>query len=224
MSTVVPRDPLDKIGFYENHNGTWTTHATALGTSTTEMGVLTAKTTAARDAYDAQQQARTQARSATLLYHEAVREMGTAGSDVIKKIKAKAAVDGLSVYALAEIPAPGTPQPVGPPGTPTDFSVKLTPGGVLHLAWKCVNPPGAGGTIYQVARQLGLSGEMQIIGASGQRKFADPSVPAGTALVTYRIQALRSTVAGTANEFTVKFGGAGGAMTAQVVSAPKLAA
>lgn len=40
----------------------------------------------------------------------------------------------------------------------------------------------------------------------------------------YRIQAVRSTIAGVANEFTVNLGVSGGEMTATVVSAPKLAA
>jgi hypothetical protein len=68
---------------------------------------------------------------------------------------------------------------------------------------------------------------MQIIGAAGNKRFADATVPAGTAQVTYCVTALRSTVAGAPGQFTVKFGAApgGGALTASVVpSAPKLAA
>jgi hypothetical protein len=107
---------------------------------------------------------------------------------------------------------------------PTDFTATLDPTGVLNLAWKCANPPGASGTIYQVSRQVGAAGTMQIIGAAGDKKFIDATLPIGSTQVTYRIMALRSTVAGTPNEFTVKFGVTGGEMTASVVAAPKLAA
>jgi hypothetical protein len=228
MSSVVPRERLARIGWYETRDPVWSANATALGTTTVEVGALATKVAAARTAYDAQQLARAQAKAATTAYYNAVTAMSEAGVDVIQKIKAKAAVDGDSVYVLALIPPPAAPQPIGPPGMPTDFTAALDPSGTLNLAWRCVNPAGAGGTIYQVARQIGSAGggggEMQIIGATGQRKFADPTVPAGTAQVTYRIQALRSTVAGTANEFTVKFGVSGGAMTARVVGAAKLAA
>jgi hypothetical protein len=55
-----------------------------------------------------------------------------------------------------------------------------------------------------------------------------PDYPAGTASVSYRIQAVRSTLSGAPADFTVNFGvGGGGEMTASVVggaAVPKLAA
>lgn len=225
MASILPPKPLDKVAFFENHNATWSTEATAIGTTTTEVAALSTKTVAARDAYNAQQLAHDQAKAATNAWHDAVRDMTAAGNDILKKIKAKAAVDGNSVYDLALIPPPSTPTPIGPPGTPADFTATLDQFGALTLAWKCVNPAGATGTIYQVSRQLGSTGAMQIIGAAGDKKFVDPTVPAGTDQVTYRVVALRSTVAGQPGGFTVRFGVSGdGVTTASVVPAPKLAA
>jgi hypothetical protein len=224
MGTILPGTRIGKVEYFESHNGIWTTNAVAIGTSAPEMTALAAKTVAARAAFVNQQEARTAAKTATNAFHAAVRDLADAGTDVIMKIKAKAAVDGETVYDLAGITPPAPPSPKPAPGQPYLFAATLDADGALHLAWKCVNPPGSVGTIYQVARKVGATGEMQIIGATGQRKFVDPAVPAGSAQITYRVQALRSTVAGLPGTFTVLLGVAGGAMTAQVVGAPKLAA
>jgi hypothetical protein len=155
-----------------------------------------------------------------------VRDLQNAGSDIIKQIRAKAAVDGDNVYVLAQIPAPALPSPVPPPGTPTDFIVTLNPDGSLKLRWKCANPAGSMGTMYQVSRRIGSGGPLVQIGGSGVKSFLDATVPAGTPAVTYQITAARSTALGVAAQFVVNFGvGGGGEMTASVVQgSPKLAA
>lgn len=125
---------------------------------------------------------------------------------------------GLSVRA--------TPEPVPQPGTPTSFKVTLNADGSLDLGWKCKNPPGSRGTIYQVWRKIG-AGEFTYVGGTGARKFVDSTVPAGTAGVTYQLQAVRSTAVGDWAQFNVNFGmTAGGTMTAAVAEAApaKLAA
>jgi hypothetical protein len=109
---------------------------------------------------------------------------------------------------------------------PTAFKVTLNPDGSLELTFKCSNPAGAGGTIYQVSRKIG-AGAWQMIGGSGEKKFLDDTVPTGTASVSYRVQAVRSTQKGTANYFTVNFGvGGGGEMTATLAEPqpPRIAA
>ena len=114
---------------------------------------------------------------------------------------------------------------------PNTLKVTLNPDGSLVLKWACANPVGSSGTIYQVYRRTGAAGAFAPVGASGKKEFVDATVPAGVASVTYRIQAIRSTQAGTANDFTVNFGvGGGGEMTATLAaeqggpSAPKIAA
>ncbi|MEY2426035.1 MAG: hypothetical protein QOI61_1607 [Actinomycetota bacterium] len=91
------------------------------------------------------------------------------------------------------------------------------------MKWKCSNPR-ASGTIYQVWRRLQSETEFEYLGGTGEKKFTDPTVPAGSATTLYKIQAVRSTAKGPWGLCTVLFGvGAGGAMTASVVQAPPAA-
>jgi hypothetical protein len=219
--SVLPKKPLERIQFLENHLATWSTNATAIGSSAAEITALTTKVSAARAGFDDQQLARDAAQTATLNYQLLVRTMRDAASDLIKKVKSKAATDGDNVYVLAAIPAPATPSPVGPPGTPSNFTVELAQNGAITLKWKCVNPVGAAGTIYQVSRRIGASGEFGFVGASGRKKFVDATLPAGSGPVTYQITAQRSTSSGEPAQFTVSFGvGGGGEMTASIASTP----
>lgn len=211
----------EKIAFYENHTTPWSTSAVAIGTTTTAVTDLTTKTTAARAAFNAQQSAQAAAKAATLTLKMAVDAMARTGSDIIKQIRAKAATAGDGVYTLAQIPAPALPGPVGAPGTPTGFSVSLGADGTLGLKWKCANPAGAVGTIYQVWRRVNgtpsASVDFAYLGGTGTRAFTDTTLPAGSAAVTYQVQAVRSTSAGPAAQFNVNFGvSGGGSMTASV--------
>ena len=226
MSKILPQGAVERVEWFENHNAAWSSNAVAIGTSAAAVASLTTKTTAARSAFNAQQLAFENAKAATQTFKDAVRAMTDAGSDIIKQVKAKAATDGNTVYTLALIPVPATPTPLPPPGTPSDFRVELNPDGSLKLRWKCVNPPGSSGTIYQVSRRTGSAGAFSVVGATGAKNFLDPTVPAGTPAVTYQVQAVRSTSNGVAAQFTVNFGvGGTGEMTAMVVtSSPKLAA
>jgi hypothetical protein len=217
---IVPPKPAEKITWYEAHIAPWTSHAVAIGSSAPEITALDTLTQSARAKRTAQQAAQDAARTATNEYREAVLAMAVAGSQVLKKVKAKAATTA-GVWDLAQIPPPATPSPVGPPGMPTAFKVTLNPDGSLELTWKCSNPAGASGTIYQVSRKLGTSGGWQMIGGSGDKKFLDDSVPAGVASVAYRVQAVRSTQKGVANDLIVNFGvGGAGEMTASVETTP----
>lgn len=138
---------------------------------------------------------------------------------------------GLVHGTLAEIPAPATPEPKGPPGTPNTMTVTLNGNGSLNLKWKCPNPAGTSGTVYQVYRRVGGTGEFTYLGGSGAKLFVDATVPAGATQLTYQIQAVRSTAIGLWATFNVNFGtNVGGGVTASVTEAvattqaPKLAA
>lgn len=232
MSTV-PSKPILKLAFYEAHIDPWNTSATLIGLVTTEVTALNAKAVAARAAYLAHVAAQDAAAAATLDFATKIRQLHNApgaGADMIRKIRTRAiTTNDPGVYVLAAIPAPATPSPVGPPGTPTTFKATLNPDGSLKITFKCPNPAGSVGTIYQVARQLDGAGPFVPLTGTGSRSFIDASVPAGSSSVTYRIVAVRSTAVGDAGQFTVNFGtGAGGEMIASVVSAgavaPKIAA
>jgi hypothetical protein len=225
MSNILPPTALAKVEFFENHTADWSSNAVAIGTTAGAVTALTTKTTAARAAYNAQQLAQEQAKAATQTFKDAVAAMALAGTDIIKQVKAKAATDGNSIYTLALLPVPAIPAPIPAPGTPTNFVVELSQGGALTIKWKCANPAGSQGTMYQVSRRIGSTGPLIIIGATGNKRFVDDSVPSGSASVTYRIVAIRSTAQGAEALFTVNFGVSGeGEMIASVVSSPKLAA
>jgi hypothetical protein len=229
--SVLPLAKVARIEFCENHNTPWSANAVAIGTTAAEVTALQTKTVAARDAFNAQQAAQNAARAATNDFNLAVEAMTQAAADIIKQVKTKAAISGNSVYSLAEIPAPATPSPKPPPGPVTDFVVTLDGNGALNLRWKCINPPGAAGTIYQVWRRIGATGDFTYLGGSGAKSFVDDTLPAGSASVTYQIQGVRSTANGPWSQFNVNFGVTpGGMMTASVVEVggasptPKLAA
>jgi hypothetical protein len=225
MGSILPHGPVQRVEFFESRQDDWQANATGIGTTTTAVTALTAKVTAARDAYNAQQLAFAQAKAATQTFKDAVAAMTLAGTEIIKAVKAKAATGGNAVYTLALLPVPATPTPVPPPGTPTDFTATLNPDGSLKLKWKCANPAGSSGTIYQVSRKVGTAGAFTVVGGSGLKTFDDATVPAGVAAVTYQVQAVRSTAAGVPAQFVVNFGvGGGGEATASVMSTPKLAA
>jgi len=229
--TVVPEKRLEKIEFYEAHIAPWTTNATAIGLTGEQVTALDGLTTAARNAYDNAVAARQASKTATQAYYDAVTAMHAgpgAGQDMIDTIRNYAQTgDDPNVYTLAEIPPPATPSAAPPPGTPFDFNINLLQDGSVRLNWKCDNPSGTQGTVYEVLRQDSGESTFTFVGAAGSRTFTDGSIPAGAAPVTYRITAVRSTLRGNPAQFTVSFGAGGdGEMGATFVeTAPaKLAA
>ena len=127
---------------------------------------------------------------------------------------------GLSVRA--------TPTPMPPPGTCSDFKVELMGDGSVQTTWKGNNPTGMSGVTYQIWRRFGSEGEFSFAGASGEKKFVDSAIPAGTQQVQYQIRGIRPTAAGGWAQYNVNFGQASsGQATASGVEtkvSPKLAA
>ena len=230
---IAPSKPVERAAFYQEKSaspdGPWVLQATNIGTTTAAVSDLNAKAQTALDKWQVALAARAAAKTATQDFYQAIATMSEAGADVIQSVRTKAGVSGPEIWTLADLPAPATPSPVGPPGTPDGFRAELVQGGALLLSWKCQNPKGAVGTVYQIARQA-AGGAMTILGATGKKSFIDETLPSGLAQVTYKITAIRSTKQGLPGEFTVKFGvGGSGEMTATVVAAgaggaPKLAA
>jgi hypothetical protein len=205
--SLVPDAKADKIAFFETRLAPWADHAAEIGTSTEAVSNLTDKTNDARAAFIEQQAAQATAQSATLKMKMAIDAMATAGANIIRQIRTQAATTGDDgVYSLASIPPPAEPSPIGAPGQPEQFSFKVDAIGVLFLKWKCKNPQGAVGTMYQVSRRIGSDSGFTYIGGSGTKSFIDDTLPAGTATVIYQIQAVRSTKVGPAATFNVNFG------------------
>lgn len=233
---VVPEDIQARIEFFEQHTGAakaWATRAAQIGLLPADVTAADLKVVACRAAYENQKLLQQQARAATLGLRATLADMSTAGAELIRKIRVKAQSEGGGpatdhIYELAEMPAPSTPSPAGPPGDPYKFVVKLENTGAVTMSFKCDNPKGTTGTIYQVARQLGGTGPFVNIGAVGVKKFTDESLPVGTGTVVYRVFAQRSTARGNAVDLTVKFGTTSAGMTTlsfdQPTPSPRMAA
>ena len=215
---TIPVTKVGKIEFCESHVEAWTTNAVAIGTSSPAVTSWSTQTTAARAAYQAQQLAQSAAKDATNNLNLAVRALSTSTSAIVKQVRAKADMAGDGVYSLASLPPPVTPVPMPAPGQPYGFTVALNALGALTLKWKCNNPSGSQGTVYQIWRKIGppSTEALVYIGGSGKKEFTDATLPAGSMAVTYQIQAARSTAVGPWATFKVHFGVSGGSMTASV--------
>lgn len=220
---VIPDKRADKVSFFRAHNTPWAASAVQIGTTQQAVTDLDTKTTAAQDKLDAQAAAHQAAKAATLAANDAIDAMVNAGADIIKAIRAKAAVDGNSVYELAEIPAPASPSPVNTLGQPEKFTVELGQDGALTLKWKCASPR-ASGTTYQVWRSLDGGANFAYLGGCGAKSYTDRTVPGGCASILYRVQATRSTASGPWATFMVLYGVSPAGQITASVAQPRIAA
>ena len=149
------------------------------------------------------------AQTATQRMRKALDKMATMGASIILQVRSKAATDGDAIYPLASLPIPAKPSPIAEPGTPTRFDSEMRSDGSLMLKWKCKNPAGAVGTMYHIERAIGITGPMVWIGTSGEKKFVDESIPAGTASILYQVRAVRSTKVGPQGTHIVHLCGSG---------------
>ena len=211
--SIVPSTDIGRITFYEAHIAPWSLIPAQIGLLSSDCVSLASLILNARKTYNEQQVALEAAKAATLTMHNAVLKMHALGAADIAKIKAYAeATSNPNVFPLAQIPAPATPSPVGPPGTPTSFNVSLTQDGFVTLKWKCNNPSGASGTVYEVRRRVGTTNMFAYLGTEGRKSFTDETLPSGSLGVTYMITAIRSTKRGTPAQFNVNFGVGGDGM------------
>jgi hypothetical protein len=204
--SIVPGTRIGKITFYEAHANQWKDHAAQLGIDADDATKLLAATVAARASYNASILARDAARAATQDFYNDTSDMATLGAGLLSTIKSYAeSTQNPGVYSLAQIPPPATPGPIPAPGTPMDFTVSLMQSGAVELKWKCNNPEGSAGTIYECRRKIG-GGALTFIGATGVKSFVDDTLPSGSTGVTYEITAVRSTKRGLPAQFNVNFG------------------
>lgn len=203
---VVPRNRQPQVQFFITHLPKWAADPEAIGTTPEMVATLADQTEAARLALMEQRAAQQAAQSATLRARLAIDAMATTGAAIILQIRSKAQTEGRDVYTLASLRSPAKPSPIGKPGLPTEFAYTLDARGALLLRWKCKNPRGSVGTIYEVHRRIGLNGELTFLGTTGQKRFVDTTIPAGTARIVYQIRAIRSTTRGDFAMFNVNFG------------------
>ena len=83
--------------------------------------------------------------------------------------------------------------------------------------------PGAVGTTYHVERAVGNpDGPMAYVGTTGEKKFIDQTIPAGTSMIFYQVRGVRSTKVGPTATHFVKLGG-GGRLLGGYAMKPKVA-
>lgn len=217
MSTI-PKKKSEQLGFFESHWPVWNVTPADIGLTSTQVQAFKTLTQTARASFDAAETARNAAKAATLQQDSDLNLAYTSCSDLIRVIRgfAEQQANPDAVYSAANIPAPQPPLPAPAPGTPANFTVALLQNGAVELSWKCANPEGTQGTIYEVRRKTG-SGAFTFIGAIGVKKFVDDTLVAGSTNVVYQITAVRSTVRGNPAQFNVNFGiGGDGFMVASV--------
>jgi hypothetical protein len=98
------------------------------------------------------------------------------------------------------------PSPARAPGTCSNFKTELLADGSVQMTWRANNPTGMSGVTYQVWRRFDSAGEFAFLGASGEKRFIDSTIPAGTSQVQYQVRGIRPTAAGGWAQFSVNFG------------------
>lgn len=205
---VLPDGNLAMIQWFEDRVASWLADPASIGLSAEQADSLLAFTGAARAAYQAASQIRSDSKSATVTYTNGAGDLRGFGADLIKTIKAFAeATDDTNVYALANVPPPADPEPLGPPGKPTNITSTINSSGHLLLKWKANNAASSTGVYFMVERQLNDEPGFTLVGGSGSKDFTDVKIPLGTAKATYIIIPFRGDLAGEpSNQTTVQFG------------------
>lgn len=221
---IVPTKNLDALIFCEAHTALFLAQAANIGLSSAQATSFKNAVVAGRAAWDARQNAIEAARVATVAMDDALGAMRRSAGDTIRLIKAFAETQSNpnSVYNTAQLPPPAVPSPAGPPGTPTAFKVGLNGDGSITLKWKCTNPAGTTGTVYNVSRRIANQTAFSPLGAVGVREFTDATIPVSAASnggVVYRVQAQRAGDFGEPSEqILVQFGAGGGSLTLTTAS------
>lgn len=157
--------------------------------------------------YQAARAPQTRSRVTVIEKNDVKKRLRKMASDLAKIINGTSHVTDAQKLELAlNVRKQRSPKP--PPGVPGEFRVQLRGDGALKLRWKCNNPTGAGGTMYQIWRRVDATAKFTYFGGTGQKEWIDNTVPAGASQVIYRVKAFRSTSASEAAEFIVHFGSA----------------
>ena len=192
---IIPPGINAAITFFEAHLNDWAANQGTIGITVQQVADIATQTIAARAALTAAEQARVDARTATITLHTAVDAMRNTGSGVVKTVRAFAeSTDNNAVYGLAGLPLPQPSAPLPPAPTPTNFSGLLNSDGHVELEWSSEIE---GRIFFAIERQVtpvgGIPGGWENRGAVPAKKFTDTTVPPGANSVNYRVAARRGT-------------------------------
>ncbi len=193
MGANLPFGRRVSLEWLEAHIEQWSADPAAIGLTAAQIGVLATRIINARSEFSDLQQARTDARARTQSWHTRADALHEHAADLISAIKAFADnnPDGPSgIYQTAGLTQRRAATPLPAPERPGDLRAALTTTGSVELTWDGRGPTG---TVYIVRRRLPGETSFAIVGQSGGRnkKFTDATVPAGTAIAMYSVQAVR---------------------------------
>lgn len=222
----MPSDRDALLKFALGHQDKWSSNAVSIGLTAPQMVALKAAVAAVQAQQTTVETIRAQSKTATRALGDNFTTLRRDVSDAVRDINAFAAASAKpeTVFNLADIEPP---QPRGetlPPAKPTNLTFTLDPAtGGIQIKWKCSNPQGVFGVVYTVRRRIGANGSQSVLGVTGEKKFTDTTIPAGTSLLTYEVFGQRGSQVGpTSDTVQVRFGvGANGEMT---VASVKMAA
>lgn len=208
---VLPQSRSQMIAWFRQRLSHWSGNAAELGLSIDHVTGLATRLDSAENKLDEANNIRAQSEGVTFEYHTNADDLKSFGADLIKVIKAKAEADGdPSLYALAQIPPPAAPTPLGPPAQPTNLTSAVGTLGEIDLRWKGSR---RGGTSFSIHRAVTLPGQpngpFALIGTSEEARFVDENMPVGLATATYYIMAHRSGGSSPASDSTIVYFGSG---------------
>lgn len=221
MSSNLPTDPAEVVAFVSSRAEVWALNQPLIGSTPAEVAAVEAILAEAKAAMRAAGIARDAARSATQQYYDAARRLRNASRIVVDNAKNLArASDDASVYQHARLNPPKVrARQAPPPGKPVRVECEAKQFGQVVVTWKCANPRGLHGVVYEVLRRtLEVSerdgkrvvrwGPMEHIGiAGGDKRFVDTTVPVGVPQVSYMIVSMHNGRKGeTSNETPLQFG------------------
>jgi hypothetical protein len=212
----IPSKRIDQIVWFENHWPLWEPTPTLFGVTAAKVADVKVATGSARAAYDAAQAAKQAAQMATLDGNEQAGAMLGIGRDVVNIIKAFIEdADDPSLWAQAGIVPSAPPGTAPAPTAPYGLSATLDSEGNLILKWKASQPRGVTGVIYSIRRNF-EDGPFTLIDSVGEKTYTDMTVPFGTKVLSYTIQAKRGPqTSALSPALTIRFGrvGVGGSMS-----------
>lgn len=226
MGTYPTTPRSDFLAWCIAHQDIFTDNAATIGLTAPQTLQFAAAITQYDSATKQIEAAREAAKAATTDGNTKYYDLREKAAEMVRSIRTFAEnTNNPNVYSIAQVPPPADPSSIPAPGTPTNFRVELLQTGVIKLSWKCENPEGSQGTIYEVRRgQPG--GPYTYVGANGKKEFLDTTLARGTGIVAYEVTARRSSLTGAPGTWLVAFGvgGGGGFTVTQIDNETRLAA
>jgi hypothetical protein len=192
--TELPATRRGRMEYFEARVDRWASSSAGIGLSVQQTGAMDLATEGCRAAFDAMMVARDAARSATRNFYNRNNTMVALGRGLITTIKAYAeTTGGPGVYPLAGVAPPPRPARAPAPEAPTNFVGAVSPEGAVALSWEARASGPNAGVFFLIEKRRGAEGEYAVLGATMERRYADPAADLRRGPVQYRVRAVRGT-------------------------------